>query len=238
MYGYHYRLLDRLDRPVASIAVLTDDRATWRPRRFSSELWGRGVEFHFPVVKLLNYRARQAELERNPNPFAVVVLAHLAHLETRHDATRRGQMKLALVRRLHERGHARQDIIDRYRFIDWLLRLPAELEAAVWQEVRAYEEARAMPYITSAERIGIQKGLEQGREEGLQEGIREGLLKSLEQVIELKFGPAGHRLREAARRIEETTVLEGLVARVWAARAPDEVLASLADTDADTAPEA
>ncbi len=40
MYVYNYRLYDRFRRRVASLAVLGDERASWRPERFSYELWG------------------------------------------------------------------------------------------------------------------------------------------------------------------------------------------------------
>ena len=41
-----------------------------------------------------------------------------------------------------------------------------------------------MPYITSIERIGIQKGIEQG----IEQGIRQGESKLLLRLLELKFG--------------------------------------------------
>jgi len=39
------------------------------------------------------------------------------------------QWKLRLIRRLYERGYARQDVLELLRFIDWVLTLPAGLEA-------------------------------------------------------------------------------------------------------------
>jgi len=41
-----------------------------------------------------------------------------------------------------------------------------------------------MPYISSAERIGIEKGLQEGRQEGLLSGVREAVL----EVLEARFG--------------------------------------------------
>jgi hypothetical protein len=40
MYVYNYRLFDRYDRPVVSLAVLTDASPTWRPMRYAYSLWG------------------------------------------------------------------------------------------------------------------------------------------------------------------------------------------------------
>ena len=128
MYVYNYRLFDRYDRRVASLAVLTDDRPQWRPSAYGYELWGCRVGLEFPVIKLLDYEKDWGSLEKDPNPFAVVVMAHLQTIATRQDAKKRLQSKLALVRMLYERGYSKQDILELFRFIDWVLVLPEELE--------------------------------------------------------------------------------------------------------------
>ena len=60
------------------------------------------------------------------------------------------------------RGYRREDVLNLFRFIDWIMRLPEEMEADFWQEIRRYEEEENMPYVTSVERIGVKKGIEQG----------------------------------------------------------------------------
>jgi hypothetical protein len=84
MYVYHYRIFDRFRRPVVSLAVLGDEQRSWRPQHFGYSLWGCSMRLEFPVVKLLDYGDRVAELEAERNPFAAVVLAHLKTVETRH----------------------------------------------------------------------------------------------------------------------------------------------------------
>ncbi|MCZ7574879.1 MAG: hypothetical protein M5U01_40525 [Ardenticatenaceae bacterium] len=185
MYVYHYRLFDRYERLVASLAVLGDEQPGWRPDHFGSELWGCQAQLRFPSVKLLDYRARWALLEASPNPFATVVMAHLKSQETRGDAVARQQWKLALTRQRYARGYGRADVLRLFQFIDWVMQLPAGLEESFWRELRQFEEETQMPYITSVERLGMQKGLEQGRQEGLRAGLRAGI----EVGLELKFGP-------------------------------------------------
>jgi len=46
-------------------------------------------------------------------------------------------------------------------FIDWIMMLPDELGKKLIKEVCDYEEEIKMPYVTSAERFGIEKGLGQ-----------------------------------------------------------------------------
>ena len=54
MFTYYYRLLDRFDRPVVSLAILGDERPNWRPDRYETILWGYGAQFSFRAVKLLD----------------------------------------------------------------------------------------------------------------------------------------------------------------------------------------
>jgi hypothetical protein len=63
MFVYYYRLFDRYRLPLASLAVLADDRSQWRPSNYRRDLWGCQVTMQFPVVKLLDYQPRFAELE-------------------------------------------------------------------------------------------------------------------------------------------------------------------------------
>lgn len=85
---------------------------------------------------------------------------------------------------MYDRGYGRTIVLELLRIIDWMIRLPAGLEEAFWQETHLLEESTKMAYVTSIERIGIRKGLEQGRQEGLREGEAAVLLR----LIERRFG--------------------------------------------------
>jgi hypothetical protein len=126
MFVYHYRIYDRYRRSVASLAVLGDESVSWRPDRFERELFGCEVSFRFRVVKLLDLRQEWSALEASRNPFATVVMAHLRALETRQNRRRRKEAKLALTKRLYEQGYQREDIINLFKFIDWIMSLPSE----------------------------------------------------------------------------------------------------------------
>ena len=68
MFVYNYRLYDRYRQPVASLAVLADSTANWRPNHFGFAVLGCEHELRFPAVKLLDYAAQQDQLYSNPNP--------------------------------------------------------------------------------------------------------------------------------------------------------------------------
>ena len=71
-----------------------------------------------------------------------------------------------------------------------------------------------MPFITTAEKIGIEKGLKQGLQQrfkqGREEGIRQGLLKAIELGLELKFGAKGLHLLTEIKKIKNINILENI----------------------------
>jgi hypothetical protein len=105
------------------------------------------------MIKLWEYNDRWAELERNPNPFALVVMAHLKTKATRDDARKRLDSKVDLVRQLYGRGYKHADLLELFRLIDWLLRLPTAMERKFRERVDEFEQESKMKYVTSIERL-------------------------------------------------------------------------------------
>ena len=207
MYVYNYRLFDRYNRPVASFAILADGKEGWRPDRFEMNLWDTHVSLRFGVVKLLDLRPEMAALEASTNPFAVVVLAHLRAIETAKAPALRLRWKTELTKMLYDRGRSREDVLNLFRFIDWVLCLPNDLELRFRDTLERLEEERNMPYVTSIERIGIQKGIDQGIEQGIPKGVQLGQSALLRRQVERRFGPlpewAAKRLEGADRKLLE-----------------------------------
>jgi predicted DNA-binding ribbon-helix-helix protein len=134
-------------------------------------------------VKLLDYRDRMAELDASKNPFAMVVKAHLKLQETKKDNRSRKVWKMRLIRQLYEEGYNQEEVLNLFNFVDWVLVLPKRLEAEFWLELKAYEEERKMPYITSVERIGYDRGKAEGREEEAQRSLERERSLILRQLI-------------------------------------------------------
>jgi hypothetical protein len=239
MFTYYYRLLDRFDRPVVSLAILGDERPTRRPEGYGADLWGYGVQFTFRAVKLLDYRADLSRLEAERNPFATIVLAHLLTQETREDPDARLRQKLGVLRRLYAHGYNREQIVGLFRVVDWLMGLPPDLDRRFRDELQALEQEQKMPYITSVERLGREEGrqeglqeglqegrregLQEGRREGLQEGRREGLLDGIELALRIKFGEGGQAIVPEIRQITDLEVIRAVYDRIETARTVDDV---------------
>jgi predicted transposase YdaD len=92
------------------------------------------------------------------------------------------------------------DVLNLFNFIDWILGLPKALEIEFWQELQAYEQERKVPYITSVERIGYDRGKEEGREEGREQGREQGAQLQarsiLLRLLTRKFGAMPDRALE------------------------------------------
>ncbi|MCG8348993.1 MAG: hypothetical protein MI924_14575 [Chloroflexales bacterium] len=138
-------------------------------------------------------------------------MAHLRTQDTRQNLAERQQAKLALTRRLYQLGYERTAIIQLFRLIDWVMRLPAALERSFWQTLRAFEAERHMTYVTSVERIGI----EQGHAAGLRAAIRLG--------VELRFGEADAELIAAMETCHDLAVLQRGYDHIKTAQLPEEL---------------
>lgn len=207
MYVYNYRVFDRYNRPVASLAVLADDDPDWRPSEFRSRVFGCEAGIRFPAVKLLDFAAHEALLEASDNPFAKVVLAYLKARATRDNPGDRHAWKLRLVRGLYEHGFSARDVRELFRIIDWMMELPPALDSLFWQDVAKIQEERQMPFITTPERVGR----------------REGLWQGIEWALEVKFGPEGIKLMPEIRTILDLEKLHAIGEAIKSAATPEDV---------------
>ena len=196
MFVYNYRIYDRFDRPVASMAVLADENKHWKPTAFGFEVLGCQHSLTFPVAKLTDYADRVDELLAIDNAFALITAAHILTQRTRKESQARYEAKLRLVRLLYERQWDKQRIIDLFEVVDWLMKLPKWLETKIFQEIESIERREDMRYINSVQRMymekfraeGMELGIEQGVEIGLVKGVVTGEAKLLKKQLEKRFG--------------------------------------------------
>lgn len=195
LFTYNYRLYDKYRRPIASLAVLADNREHWKPVRYGFEIFGCKHWLEFPTVKLLDYHDQTEALLADPNAFALVTAAHLLTRATKGNDAKRLAVKWRLAKLLYDRDWDKQRIIDLFSVIDWMMQVPPDLQRQLWQDIEQLERNRAMPYITSVERIGIEKGIQQGVLLGRQEGRQEGEVAVLERLLSRRFGSLSSETR-------------------------------------------
>jgi hypothetical protein len=231
MYRYYARLTDHFQEPVTSIAILGDTSKSWRPDRYHREFWGCELEYRFPIVKLSDFAPGWADLEANRNPFAAIVMAHLAASATKRRPGQRVSAKLAQIRRLYDLGYDADGVRSILQLVDWILSLPNELDDRVWRELAQIEAEKGMSYVTSFERIGLKRGLEkglkqgqelgleQGREQGREQGLVQGKAEVLADWLLAAFGDAARPVAARVRTLSDAAQLEA-IREALAARAP------------------
>jgi len=78
-----------------------------------------------------------------------------------------------------------------------------------WEAIKIFEEEKHIPYVTTGERIGIEKGLRQGLQQGLLEASRTMIL----EVLEEQFGQVPAALVAAIKQTEDRDLLHRLLRR-------------------------
>jgi hypothetical protein len=180
MFNYNVKAQQRFNRSVASVAILADNCPTWRPTTFEQQLWGCNLVFQFPTCKVLDYPI----VPRVPNnPFSWLVAAHMETQRTKGKYDERKAVKLSLVKNLMLGGQPAEMVFQLLRLVHWLLALPPDLEYIFDQEISNFQEEHKMPYMTSWERRGHEKGLQDGLQEGLLEGKRQTALDFLQAGV-------------------------------------------------------
>jgi hypothetical protein len=207
MYVYNYRIFDRYNQSVASLAVLADDDPNWRPSEFRQSLFGCETGIRFPTVKLLDFTEKEAELEASDNLFSKVVLAHLKAMETRNDAANRHVWKVRLIRGLFERGLGAKDVRELFRVIDWLMDLPEPLSTRFWRDVDVIQEENRMPFVSTPERVGEQRGLRKG----------------IEALLRVRFGSEGVKLMPEIEEVYGEEKLRAVLAALETVGRPEDV---------------
>jgi len=201
MFTYGYRIYDKYQKPIVSCAILTDEAKNWRPTSYRVGLIGSYLSADYLVVKLIDYQNKVKELEVSTNPFASVILAQLAALESkRKPDDERKQVKFALTRRLFDKGFKKAEVVNLYKFIDWLIGLSGPLELEYINEVYELEEATKMAYISNAERFGMEKGIIQGKLEVARHMLEEGIKPA---VIERTTGFSSAKIKKLQRELKQ-----------------------------------
>lgn len=155
------------------------------------------MSLEFPAVKLLDLE--WGALEASANPFSIIAMAHQKAQATRRDPEGRLQWKLTLVKTLYKKGYGKDDILELFHFIDWLMVLPEDLNQRFEETIKQYEEETKMPYVSSVERRALQRGL--------LEKSREAVI----EVLETRFEAVPQSMSEIINGLNDLSYLKALL---------------------------
>ena len=183
MFIYYYRIRDRYQTPVISLAVLTDTQANFRPSYYSDSIAGCSIRFDFSTVKLLDWQDKTNELLQHTNPFGLLIAAQLTAKLIKDGKTRVDNL-IGYYRLAAEKKLPREQIIQLVIFLEWIVALPEDLTPYYNQQLEHLEEDNKMTYISIIERQGIEQGVERGR------------AATLDKQLKLKFNEQANQYEQ------------------------------------------
>lgn len=89
-------------------------------------------------------------------------MAQLKTKETHNKPQDRKAWRYRLTTMLYEQSYGEQAILELHNFLDWMMKLPEDLERQFQTELKAFEEAKQMKYVTTIERMAEERGEERG----------------------------------------------------------------------------
>ena len=191
MFTYYYRLIERFDEPVVSMAILTDTGKHFRPDHYRYELMGCAIRFDFLCVKLLDLQDQLDDMLASDNIFALLVAAQLIAKQVKQPRQRTDAV-LNFYRMARKKGYSRQHIYQMHDFIEWMIRIPKHELSYYNQGIHLIEqEDDTMGYMAIYKRESFAQGREQGIEQGIEQGMDKGRLialqSTLQKQLQLKF---------------------------------------------------
>jgi hypothetical protein len=189
MYTYHSRIFDKYDKPITSLAILTDTNKTFKPNVYEYEFMGNSLRYQFNVYKVLD--ANENDLKQSENPFAVVVrVVQTALKKDKLSENQLFELKMELVRELLKKNFPKEKIRCLLQFLKLYIRFDNQELINKFEieldNIKNRQTTMGLEefVLDRAKRIGLKQGLEQGKELGLEQGKELGLEQGKELGLE------------------------------------------------------
>jgi len=222
LFRYNYRIFERYSKKAITLLILSDEEESYKPKSYTDYFHGMYTEFRFPSVKLLDYRENRSILQQSKNPFALAVLAFLRYIDNKGQPVKLFEVKKELVDLLFERGYTKDRINALFKFIDWIIRLPEQLDEKLEDKIKQERGDKYMAYVTSWER----RAEKRGREEGIQQGELLEKQHVLIRQADTKFGLTEEE-KDKIRACKDADKLDAALDTVLTATVKNEVLGVL-----------
>ena len=164
MFQDYYRLSDRLQVPITSLAIFTGNINPID--RYTTECYGTELSFKYNVYHVAS--ADVKALERNDNIFALAVLAGRRMLDAGGDPEKRGLYSLELLRLMKERGYDAKRARNLQKFVSRIFRLK---DKDIDPKVKEVWSMEFIPIDEAIREIQIRDAMEEGMEKGLEKGL-------------------------------------------------------------------
>lgn len=180
MLQYYYRIFDRYNENIVSIALITDNRQG-HSNQFESLNFGTTLTYTYNKFNVFDFD--EEELENSTKLFSRALLASIYMNKSKKNMSERSRYKRALLRDVIELENAnRTEIRALLYFVDYLLKLPEEMSKSLTEEMRVeirkersimhqFQKDDLPPTLAGILDLERQDGVEEGIKEGIKEGI-------------------------------------------------------------------
>ena len=178
MFTYFYRILEKYKKPITAIAIFTDTNKNFHPAVYENICLGTSITFRFNTYKIIEQD--ENDLEKNENPFAIVVLTVLLAIKRKQmsDEYLFG-LKLAILRNLQKHRISEKKRRSLMNFLKFYVSFAnpefhSKFEKAILtitknKKTMGIEEMLIERFKKQGEERGIKKGIEKGIEKGREE---------------------------------------------------------------------
>ena len=178
MFTYYYRILDKYNRKITALAILTDKNKSFHPTHYKSEFMGTEIYYKFNTYKALD--ADVQELEKNNNPFATVIeVVQTALLKGRIPDVTLYDLKINLLRKLLRKNFSKEKIAALLRFLKLYVRF--ENKDLIHKFDEDLDTITNRPNVMGLKEFVLDRERRMARKEGLQEGRDEGIIMGKEE---------------------------------------------------------
>ena len=188
MFQMFYRIYDRFDQEVVSLAILTDASESFRPGQFTLGRSGTTNHFQYNTFKLKDYKPH--ELLKGDNPFGFMLMAAWYHLFGGKTDQQKLDNKMTCQRLLFAAGLPKADTRKLMNFImfytqfddkTFMRKLELNIQEEFQKEGKAMTIEEAVNWHLKEE--GKAEGRLEGKAEGRLEGKAEGKTEGKEEVV-------------------------------------------------------
>lgn len=183
MFIYYYRLVDRFNKPVSALAILTDRDKTWQPDRYETQCMETRISYHFPVYKLANFSDN--EYAGSDNPWAWVMRTALIGLRQNWDDTALMEIKVKLYREFRERGFSIEKARDFLQFLKYYVHFEKQEFLNNFEheiQILDHQKSNKMGIIELVKEHLIEEAEQKGMEKGMEKGMTVGEMKKASKI--------------------------------------------------------
>jgi hypothetical protein len=159
MFAYYYRIREKYSKDIVALVVYTGAEVPSKANVYEKKDFETSVVYTFGIYEII--KQNEADLMKNLNPFAIVILANLYVLRTQDNDAERLTLKQKIYDLAKQRKYPKEQATNLILFITELMKLPTKLEKTFTTYISKSQKSNDMMPITQASRnvadaLGVQ----------------------------------------------------------------------------------